>query len=155
MNIMMLASAWPSNVEGWITLITLIVGLIGAIAALIPTIIKMVKALRELIKNKQWQKIIELAISAMKEAEGLFQEGTDKLEYAMKTVKAACKELNIALDDTLMVNLEKYIRDLISWHNDMNDASKEISVPKITSKQAKKPSKREYLVQENIEDVNK
>lgn len=155
MDIMMLASAWPSNVEGWVTLITLIVGLIGAIAALVPTIIKMVKALRELIKNKQWQKIVELAINAMKEAEGLFQEGTDKLEYAMKTVKAACKELNIELDDTLVANLEKYIRDLISWHNDMNDAEKEISTQKTTSKKAKKPSKREYLVQENIEDVNK
>ena len=112
MDIMMLASAWPSNVEGWVTLITLIVGLIGAIAALVPTIIKMVKALRELIKNKQWQKIVELAINAMKEAEGLFQEGTDKLEYAMKTLKAACKELNNELDDILNIDMSDFGFDL-------------------------------------------
>lgn len=117
-------SIWPSNVEGWVTLITLFCGFIGSVAALVPTLIKLFKSLKEIVKNKNWKKIMQLADIAIKKAEETGLPGADKLKIAIEAVKEECHALNIVIDDKVLADLEEYIREAIQFFNDMSVATK-------------------------------
>lgn len=107
-------------------LISAIVGLVGAIIALIPTIIKVVRLGKEIIKNKDWNKIKEIANAAMIAAEAKYKEGSDKKEAVIDAVKQACFEANIPLDEGVLDNLVEYIDTIISYHNNMTQANKDL-----------------------------
>ncbi len=117
-------SIWPSTVEGWVGLIILFCSLIGSIAALVPTLIKLFKSLKEIVKNRDWKKVLKLADIAIKKAEETGLPGSDKLHIVMETVQEECVELGIKVDQELLDNLEEYIRETIEWFNDMNAANK-------------------------------
>lgn len=117
-------SFWPTTAGGWIGLISLIIGLIGSISALIPTAIKLFAAVKELVKNKNWTKIMAIADKAMEEAEKSGKSGAEKKEMAISIVSASCKELGVALDEELLTKLATYIEDTIAYFNDMTKATK-------------------------------
>ena len=117
-----LFNIWPTSVEGWVGLILMFLGLIGSIAALIPTAIKLFKALKEIVKNKNWQKILELADNAMELAEITSLHGSDKRDLVINTVRKGCSELDIELNEELVENLIKYIDESIRWLNRMNNS---------------------------------
>ena len=117
-----LFNIWPASVEGWVGLILMFLGLIGSIAALIPTAIKLFKALKEIVKNKNWQKILELADNAMELAEITSLHGSDKRDLVINTVRKGCSELDIELNEELVENLIKYIDESIQWLNRMNNS---------------------------------
>lgn len=121
---MILASIWPATVEGWIGLISLLVGLIGAIGALIPVIIKLVKTLKEIVKNKNWNEIKDIAKAAMTTVEEYHKShpemsSDDKLNMALDIIQAGCKEIGVEIDDATLENLVSYIKQTISWFNGM------------------------------------
>lgn len=121
---MILTSIWPTTVEGWVGLVSLIVGLIGAIAALIPVVIKLVKALKEIIKNKNWNEIKAIAKAAMTTVEEYHKahpemSSDDKLNMALDIIQAGCKEIGVDVDDATLNNLVDYIRQTINWFNGM------------------------------------
>lgn len=121
---MILTSIWPTTVEGWIGLVSLIVGLIGAIGALIPVIIKLVKALKEIIKNKNWNEIKDIAKAAMTTVEEYHRShpemsSDDKLNMALDIIQAGCKEIGVEVDDVTLDNLVNYIKQTINWFNEM------------------------------------
>ena len=79
------------EVEQVITLITLIVGLIGAIAALVPTLIKLFNTMKELIQNKNWQALKDIAKVAMQEVEEHYRQHPEmtsqqKLDMAIEII---------------------------------------------------------------------
>lgn len=121
---MILTSIWPTTVEGWVGLISLIVGLIGAIAALIPVAIKLFKALKEIVKNKNWSKIKDIAKAAMTTVEEYHKShpemsSDDKLNMALDMIQAGCAEIGIEVDEVTLNNLVDYINQTIDWFNGM------------------------------------
>jgi len=113
------------NISNICTLIGLIVGLVGAIAALIPTLIKLGKALKEIINDKNWTKIKEIADAAMKVAEETGASGADKLTMVIASVKAGCEKCDIILDENLVNNLITYINNTIAWFNSMKEITEQ------------------------------
>lgn len=122
MNLIVLA-AWPTDVNGWVTLISLIVGLVAAIIALIPTIIKLVSALKELVKNKDWTKILVAIKSAAVTAEASGKSGADKKQMVIDSVKAFCKTIDVEVDDALLEQISTEIDKLITEHNALTEAN--------------------------------
>lgn len=112
------------SVNEIITLVTLICGLVGAIGALIPTAIKLVSALKEIVKNKEWQKIIKMAYKAVESAEATGKTGAEKKEMAISAVKAACTEAGIEITEESLSKLGDYIDELITYFNSMSAANK-------------------------------
>jgi len=112
-------SFWPNTLEGWVSLISFIIGFVGAIVALIPMTINLVKKGKELIKNKDWDKIKEIADVAMKKAEETGKTGAEKKEIVIAAVKAGCEEAGIIINEQLLKNLADYIDATIEWVNSM------------------------------------
>lgn len=122
MNFIIL-NIWPTTVEGWVSLIALIVGLLGAIGALIPTIVKLVKSLTTIAKNKDWDKIKNIAIAAIESAEASQKKGEEKKQMVIESVKAGCQEAGVVLDEDLLNNLSTYIDSMIAYFNKMKTAT--------------------------------
>lgn len=146
-SIIVLGSIWPTTVEGWVNLIVFIVGFIAAIAVLVPVAIKLAKKGAELVKNKNWSKIKDIALAAMKEAEASGKKGSEKQQMVIDAVVAGCKEAEIEINEEDLKNLAKYIDETIEWFNNMNKSSKKEEASKI--KNAKKA--RKFLVTEEEE----
>lgn len=123
MNIL---SVWPTTVEGWVGLIILIVGLISAIIGLIPTAIKLIRTLKILVKNRNFGKIKDIALEAIKAAEASGASGSDKKNQVISAVSAGCIEAGIDLDTETLEELSKYIDEMVAYFNDMKAANKSI-----------------------------
>lgn len=151
-SITILGSVWPTTVEGWVNLIVFITGFVGAVAVLIPVAIKLVKKGAELVKNKNWSKIKDIALAAMKEAEASGKKGSEKQQIVIDAVVAGCKEAGIEINEEDLKNLAKYIDETIEWFNSMNKSSKKEETTK--AKSAKRT--RKFLVTEEEEKkINK
>ena len=124
-SIIILNSIWPTTVEGWANLITFIAGFVIAVAALVPTAVSLVKKGAELMKNKNWSKIKDIAMAAMKEAETSGKKGSEKQQMVIDAVVAGCKEAGIEVSEDDLKKLADYINETIGWFNNMIDSSKE------------------------------
>ena len=122
---LVMSSFWPTTVEGWVGLIILICSLVAAIAGLVPTGIKLYRTLKQLVKDKNWKKIIQFASAAMKQAEASGKKAKEKKIIVIESVVAACKEIGVEIDEKQLKDLSDYIDELIKWHNDMNEAEGE------------------------------
>jgi uncharacterized membrane protein YbaN (DUF454 family) len=112
------------DLNNTITLITLIIGLIGAIAALIPTLIKLFNTIKEIAKNKNWTKLIAIAMDAMKDVEKHYRENPnmssqEKLDMALDIIRSSSANLGVTISEKEIDDLVKYIEDTIKWANDM------------------------------------
>ena len=150
--IVILGSIWPTTIEGWVNLVVFVSGFIAAVAVLIPVAIKLIKKGAELVKNKNWSKIKEIALAAMKEAEASGKKGSEKQQMVIDAVIAGCKTAEIEIGEEDLKNLTKYIDETIAWFNNMNKSSKKEETPEVKS--AKKT--RKFLVTEEEEKkINK
>ena len=150
--IVILGSICPTTIEGWVNLVVFVSGFIAAVAVLIPVAIKLIKKGAELVKNKNWSKIKEIALAAMKEAEASGKKGSEKQQMVIDAVIAGCKTAEIEIGEEDLKNLTKYIDETIAWFNNMNKSSKKEETPE--AKSAKKT--RKFLVTEEEEKkINK
>lgn len=116
------------EVEQVITLITLIVGLIGAIAALVPTLIKLFNIMKELIQNKNWQALKDIAKVAMQEVEEHYRQHPEmtsqqKLDMAIEIIISGAAEIDVEVSEDTIREIVKYINETIKWANDMKKDS--------------------------------
>ena len=149
-SLIVLESIWPTTVEGWVNLIVFIVGFIAAVAVLIPVAIKLVKKGAELVKNKNWSKIQEIAMAAMKEAEASGKKGSEKQQMVIDAVVAGCKEAGVEVSEDDLKNLASYINTTIDWFNKMNDSKEE------KTEASEQKAVRKFLVTEEEEkEINK
>ena len=103
-------------------IIALITGLCGLISAGIGAYFA-IKNWIAVTKNKNaqeiWAMIMEIADTAMKEAEKSCKTGADKKTMVIDTVKASCKAAGLDLD-SFIDQLSDYIDQTISFVNDMS-----------------------------------
>lgn len=105
---------WLETTQGIITLIASGVALLGTILTLC---VNLYNALKEVVKNKEWNKIIKLADAAMTAAEKSDKSGADKKQMVIEAVQAGCKELGISVD---LCKLSEYIDECIDFANKIN-----------------------------------
>ena len=103
-------------------IIALVTGLCGLISAGIGAYFA-IKNWIAVTKNKNaqeiWAMIMEIADTAMKEAEKSCKTGADKKTMVIDAVKASCKAAGLDLD-SFIDQLSDYIDQTISFVNDMS-----------------------------------
>ena len=103
-------------------IIALVTGLCGLVSAGIGAYFA-IKNWIAVTKNKNaqeiWAMIMEIADTAMKEAEKSCKTGADKKTMVIDTVKASCKAAGLDLD-LFIDQLSDYIDQTISFVNDMS-----------------------------------
>ena len=103
-------------------IIALVTGLCGLVSAGIGAYFA-IKNWIAVTKNKNaqeiWAMIMEIADTAMKEAEKSCKTGADKKAMVIESVKASCKAAGLDLD-LFIDQLSDYIDQTISFVNDMS-----------------------------------
>jgi len=102
-----------------------IVNLVIAIVSVIPTLVSVGVLVYNIIKNKNWNLVMKIADSAMKEVEDYAKQhpgmtSDEKLEMALNGVEAGLKVAGINLDKDALKRLVEYIKESINWFNEMN-----------------------------------
>lgn len=105
---------WLETTQGIITLISSGVVLLGTLIGLG---VNLYKAIKEVVKNKDWAKIVKIADAAMIAAEAAGKSGADKKAMVIEAVEAGCKELGITVD---LTQLSTYIDECIAFANSLN-----------------------------------
>lgn len=103
-------------------IIALVTGLCGLISAGISAYFA-IKNWIKVTKNKNaqeiWAMVMEIADTAMKEAEKSCKTGADKKTMVINAVKASCKAAGLDVD-LFIDQLSDYIDQTISFVNDMS-----------------------------------
>lgn len=89
--------------------VQLIVLICAALAALIPLGVKLYKTSEELIREKNWPKLVAALSKYMEEAEHLFEEGAQKKEWVLTMIRATAENINYELTEQDMQNLSELI----------------------------------------------
>ena len=101
-----------------------ILGLVTAIISVIPTVVSVVLLIRNIIKNKDWATVMDIADAAMHKVEEYSKEhpgmsSDEKLDMAIEAIKAGLAVAGIKVDKALINRIIAYIKQSISWFNEM------------------------------------
>lgn len=110
--------------ENWIDLI---VTVLSTLLMIVPLVIKLVEYVQKAIKEKNWKDLLELVTNLMKEAEGKFDNGSDRREWVITCVKATASTINYDIDIDVV---GKLIDDLTAMSKIVN-APKEETRPEV------------------------
>lgn len=75
-------------------LLKLLIAALSGLATAIPLVIKLIEYVKAAAKEKNWNKVVELVLSLMAEAERKFEEGADKKQWVLAMVKASADTIN-------------------------------------------------------------
>ena len=105
--------------------VNVVVSILSGLAVAIPLVIELVKYVQKAIKEKNWQALLELVTSLMKEAESKFQNGAERKDYVMLAIKASASTINYEID---MDVVSKLIDDLCAMSRVVNAPNKESEI---------------------------
>ena len=66
----------------------LVVSILSGLAAAIPLVVQLVNYVQKAVKEKNWNKMLEMVMDLMETAEGMFESGADRKEWVIAMVKA-------------------------------------------------------------------
>lgn len=76
----------------------IIVSILSGLAVTIPLVIKLVEYVKKAIKEKNWNKLLELVMKLMAEAETKFDNGKDRKAWVLNMVEASAATINYDID---------------------------------------------------------
>lgn len=76
----------------------IIISILSGLAVTIPLVIKLVEYVKKAIKEKNWNKLLELVMKLMAEAETKFDNGKDRKAWVLHMVEASAATINYDID---------------------------------------------------------
>lgn len=89
-----------------------ILSIVAGLAAAIPLVVKLVQYVTAAVKEKNWNKLLDLVMSLMEEAEEKFADGATRKEWVMAMVQASAESINYDVDIAAISELIDSLCDL-------------------------------------------
>lgn len=105
-----------------------ILSIVAGLAAAIPLVIKLVQYVQAAIKEKNWNKLLDLVMSLMEEAEIKFADGATRKEWVMAMVQASAESINYDIDMAAISGLIDSLCDLTKKVNAPKDEAAAVKV---------------------------
>ena len=93
------------------------ISILSGLAVAIPLVIKLVEYVQKSIKEKNWNKLLDLVMKLMSEAETKFETGADKKEWVLAMVKASADTINYDIDINAVGDLIDSLCDMANVVN--------------------------------------
>ena len=97
--------------------INYVISILSGLAVAIPLVIKLVEYVQKSIKEKNWNKLLDLVMKLMSEAETKFESGADKKEWVIAMVKASADTINYDIDINAVGDLIDSLCDMANVVN--------------------------------------
>ena len=101
-------------------IVSLIVTVLSGLAAAIPLVIKLVNTVRESYREKNWNQIVNIVMDYMVRAESLLENGADKKEWVMASVRVAAEGIDYELDATALNKISEMIDGICAASKNIN-----------------------------------
>lgn len=72
--------------------------IVSGLVVLIPLVVKLIEYVQKASKEKNWNKLLELTMNLMQEAETKFTDGASKKQWVLAMVKASADSINYDID---------------------------------------------------------
>lgn len=72
--------------------------ILSGLVVLIPLVVKLIEYVQKATKEKNWNKLLDMTMKLMEEAETKFENGADKREWVLAMVKASADSINYDID---------------------------------------------------------
>lgn len=89
-----------------------ILSIVAGLAAAIPLVIKLVQYVTAAVKEKNWNKLLDMVMNLMEEAEEKFADGATRKEWVMAMVQASAESINYDIDMSAISALIDSLCDL-------------------------------------------
>lgn len=89
--------------------IDVIVSILAGLVVCIPVVVKLGQTVTAAIQEKNWARIVEIAIDFMEKAETMFSTGAERKTWVMEMVSAAAGQIDYNYD----ADSEKKVSDLV------------------------------------------
>lgn len=76
----------------------IILSILSGLAVAIPLVVELIKWVKKAIQEKNWQALLSLVTTLMKEAESKFSTGSERKDYVMLAIKASADTINYQID---------------------------------------------------------
>lgn len=101
----------------WTQIASIIASVLAGIATCIPLAVKLVEYVKQAVQEKNWQKLLELALKYMGEAEEKFEDGASREDWVVAMIKIAAEEINYPFNEAAV---RQMIRDLCAMSKKVN-----------------------------------
>lgn len=95
----------------------IVLSIIAGLATAIPLVIKLVQYVEKAVREKNWNKLLELVMSLMEQAEQKFSDGATRREWVLAMVKASADTINYDVDMEAVAELIDSLCDLTKTVN--------------------------------------
>ena len=95
----------------------IILSIVAGLAAAIPLVVKLVQYVTAAVKEKNWNRLLELVMNLMEEAEVKFADGATRKEWVMAMIAASAESINYDID---MAAISDLIDSLCALTNKVN-----------------------------------
>lgn len=82
----------------WLEILKLIAAIASGLAAAIPLAIQLVKYVKQAVKEKNWNIVLQKVMDLMETAETKFAEGAERKEWVLAMLKASADGINYDID---------------------------------------------------------
>lgn len=72
--------------------------ILSGLVVLIPLVVKLIEYVQKATKEKNWNRLLDMTMKLMEEAETKFENGADKREWVLAMVKASADSINYDID---------------------------------------------------------
>ena len=74
--------------------VEIVVSILSGLATAIPLVVGLIKYIQKAIKEKNWNKLVDMVMNFMKEAESKFDNGPERKEWVLMMVKASADTID-------------------------------------------------------------
>lgn len=95
----------------------ILISILSGLVTVIPLVVKLVEYVQKAAKEKNWNKLLQLIMNLMAEAEKKFDNGADRKEWVMMAIKASADTIDY---DINMDEVSKLIDSLCAMTKTVN-----------------------------------
>lgn len=117
--------------------VEIVVSILSGLAVAIPMAVKLVEYVQKATKEKNWNKMVELVINLMEEAEAKLEQGADRKEWVLAMVKASADTINYDVDLAVIGDMIDHLCDMSKIVNGSETVKKEEETKAPASQDAK------------------
>lgn len=99
---------------GWFEIVIQIVLILVSVT---PLVIALINFVRKCATEKNWKALVKVALHVITEAESKFDNGDDKLDYAISVIKTAAKDIEYEISEE---EIKTLINDVIAVTKQVN-----------------------------------
>lgn len=99
--------------------------IMSGLVVLIPLVVKLIEYVQKATKEKNWNKLLDMTMHLMEEAESKFIEGADKKEWVLAMIKASGDSINYDID---VEEVGKMIDSLCAMTKAVNPPAEKVEI---------------------------